>query len=237
MSLFSEQNEVDFTAISQQALAALGDAENPTDLALYLDNAIHHLLVDEFQDTSITQFELLTKLVHGWQAGDGKTLFIVGDPMQSIYRFRQAEVGLFFRAKEQGIGPVQLNSLELSCNFRSTKTIVDWVNQQFSTIFPQQVDIESGAVSFHSSVNVIQDEEHSAIHAVQFKSREQEAKYLIQVIQYELQTHPEQSMAILVRSRIQLTEIIRLLRQHQIPYQGTDIIYWLNWNIYAMFGH
>ncbi|MBI2786084.1 MAG: UvrD-helicase domain-containing protein, partial [Legionella longbeachae] len=150
--LFSEQNEVDFTAISQQALTALGDAENPTDLALYLDNSLHHILVDEFQDTSITQFELLTKLVTGWQNGDGKTLFIVGDPMQSIYRFRQAEVGLFFRAKKQGIGPVTLKPLELSCNFRSTQTIVSWVNNQFINIFPKQIDIESGAVSFHPSV-------------------------------------------------------------------------------------
>lgn len=52
--LFSEHNEVDFTAISQQALSALGDNDNPTDLALYLDHSIHHLLVDEFQDTSIS---------------------------------------------------------------------------------------------------------------------------------------------------------------------------------------
>lgn len=174
--LFSEENEVDFTAISQQALTALGDAENPTDLALYLDHTLHHILVDEFQDTSITQFELLTKLVHGWQEDDGKTLFIVGDPMQSIYRFRQAEVGLFFRAKAQGIGPVKLRSLELSCNFRSTQTIVHWVNNQFTNIFPKQVDIESGAVSFHPSVNVIQDEECSTICALQFKNKEQEAK-------------------------------------------------------------
>jgi ATP-dependent exoDNAse (exonuclease V) beta subunit len=221
--LFSEQNEVDFTAISQQALAALGDPDCPTDLALYLDNAIHHLLVDEFQDTSITQFELLSKLVHGWQDGDGKTLFIVGDPMQSIYRFRQAEVGLFFRAKEEGIGPVRLTSLELSCNFRSTKTIVTWVNQQFASIFPQRVDIESGAVSFHPSVNVIEDNKHSAIHAMQYQSKEEEALQLIQIIQQELHNHPEQSMAILVRSRSQLAEIIRLLRYYQIPYLGTDI--------------
>ncbi|WP_454783158.1 UvrD-helicase domain-containing protein [Legionella sp. WA2022007384] len=221
--LFSEQNEIDFTAISQQALNALGDAESPTDLALYLDHTLHHILVDEFQDTSITQFELLTKLVFGWQEHDGKTLFIVGDPMQSIYRFRQAEVGLFFRAKEEGIGPVKLKSLELSCNFRSTQTIVNWVNNQFTNIFPKQVDIESGAVSFHSSVNVIQDEECSAIRPLQFKNREQEATKLIEIVQYELQAHPEQTIAILVRSRTQLAEIIRLLRQHQIPYQGTDI--------------
>lgn len=82
---------------------------------------------------------MLTKLVQGWEEHDGKTLFIVGDPMQSIYRFRQAEMSLFFRAKEQGIGPVLLQSLELKCNFRSTQTMVDWVNRQFSQIFSKAI--------------------------------------------------------------------------------------------------
>lgn len=221
--LFSQHNEVDFTTISQQALKALGDPLHPTDLALYLDHSVHHILVDEFQDTSITQYSLLTQLVSGWQQGDGKTLFIVGDPMQSIYRFRQAEVGLFFKAKEQGIGDVALQALELSCNFRSTKTLVTWVNQQFTKIFPKQIDIESGAVTYHPSINVIEQEEESFIQALQFKNREHEAQHLIQLIQYELNTHPKQNIAILVRSRSQLKVIISLLRQHQIPYQGTDI--------------
>ncbi len=221
--LFGELNEVDFTAISQSALAALGDEEDPTDLALYLDHSIHHLLVDEFQDTSITQFELLSQLVRGWQPGDGKTLFLVGDPMQSIYRFRQAEVGLFFRAREEGIGSVALKPLELSCNFRSTATIVNWVNQQFRHIFPAQVDIESGAVSFHPSVNVIDDSNQSAVYAFELPDREQEAEHLIQAIQCELAQSPERSLAILVRSRSHLRQIIKLLRRHHIPYQGSDI--------------
>ncbi|MDP3268313.1 MAG: UvrD-helicase domain-containing protein [Legionella sp.] len=221
--LFSENNEVDFTALSQHALHALGAADNPTDLGLYLDNAIHHLLVDEFQDTSISQFELLTRLVQGWQSGDGKTLFIVGDPMQSIYRFRQAEVGLFLRAKEQGIGPISLTFLELKCNFRSTATLVNWVNFHFAKIFPQQFDIESGAVTFHPSVNVISQETKSTVEAFSFSSKEQEALHLIQMIQHELEADSEQKLAILVRSRGQLNDIINLLRQHRIPYQGTDI--------------
>ncbi|KTD32333.1 ATP-dependent DNA helicase [Legionella moravica] len=221
--LFSEQNEVDFTTISHQAITALGEADNPTDLALYLDNAIHHLLIDEFQDTSLSQFELITRLVQGWLPDDGKTLFLVGDPMQSIYRFRQAEVGLFYRAKEQGIGPVSLESLELSCNFRSSAPIVNWVNSQFSKIFPQQIDIESGAVSFHPSVNVLGNDASSAIHAMQCEHREHEASLMIQVIQNELKTNPDESVAILVRSRTQLTDIMNLLRQYKIPYQGTDI--------------
>ena len=50
-------------------------------------------LVDEFQDTSFSQLDLLERLHRAGPIGDGRTLFCVGDPMQSIYRFRQAEVG------------------------------------------------------------------------------------------------------------------------------------------------
>ncbi|WP_232220673.1 UvrD-helicase domain-containing protein [Legionella tunisiensis] len=221
--IFSEQNEVDFAAISQQALLALGNEETPTDLTLHLDNIIHHLLVDEFQDTSIQQFQLLTKLVHGWQPDDGKTLFVVGDPMQSIYRFRQAEVGLFLKAKQQGIGPVRLTPLELCCNFRSTATIVNWVNNQFRTIFPQLDDMESGAVSFHSSMNVLPTDENSYVKAQQFSDRQQEAHALIKCVVTELQVNPNSDIAILVRSRNQLTDIMRLLREQQISFQGVEI--------------
>ncbi|HHF7348459.1 TPA: UvrD-helicase domain-containing protein [Legionella feeleii] len=221
--IFSEQNEVDFAAISQQALLALGDEEHPTDLTLFLDNAIHHLLVDEFQDTSIQQFQLLTKLVCGWQPDDGKTLFVVGDPMQSIYRFRQAEVGLFLKAKQQGIGPVQLTPLELCCNFRSTATLVDWVNHQFRTIFPQLDDMESGAVSFHPSTNVLPADGNSYIIAQQFPDRQQEAQALIKCVVAELEANPNSDIAILVRSRNQLTDIMQLLREQQISFQGVEI--------------
>ena len=221
--IFNEQNEVDFSAVSQQALLALGDEEQPTDLALYLDNAIHHLLIDEFQDTSIQQYQLLTKLVQGWQIDDGRTLFIVGDPMQSIYRFRQAEVGLFLKAQQEGIGPVQLNTLELCCNFRSTATIVNWVNQQFKTIFPAADDIESGSISFHPSVNVLAEGDNSFIKAWQFPNRREEAQALVKLAVQELEANPQDEIAILVRSRNQLADIMTLLREQQIPFQGVDI--------------
>ena len=221
--VFSEHNEVDFTAISQQALQALGDDDCPTDLALYLDNRIHHILVDEFQDTSIQQYQLLQKLVHGWQPDDGKTLFVVGDPMQSIYRFRAAEVGLFLRARRQGIGEVHLIPLELTCNFRSTATVVDWVNTQFKSIFPAMDDIESGAVSFHASVNVKPADDHSLVQAFQYATREQEAQAIVGLVADELQAYPNDKIAILVRSRNQLSDIVRLLREQNIPFQGVEI--------------
>ena len=102
--VFAERGETDFTEIAQGAVRALGTPDNPTDLLLSLDTRIKHILVDEFQDTSYSQYELLEKLTSGWERDDGRTLFVVGDPMQSIYRFREAKVALFLQAWERGIG-------------------------------------------------------------------------------------------------------------------------------------
>ena len=149
---FTRRGEADFTEIAQGASRALGTAESPTDLALHLDYRIRHLLVDEFQDTSVSQHELLAKLTAGWQAGDGRTLFVVGDPMQSIYRFRQAEVGLYLRARREGIGSVRLTPLALTVNFRSQQGIVDWVNSTFAQVLPAEENIAAGAVPYAAAV-------------------------------------------------------------------------------------
>src|SRR5687767_2482267 len=104
--VFAERGETDFTEIAQGAVRALGSPDNPTDLLHALDTRIKHILVDEFQDTSYSQFELLQRLTSGWQQdgemSDGRTLFLVGDPMQSIYRFREAKVALFLQVWESG---------------------------------------------------------------------------------------------------------------------------------------
>ena len=149
---FKHSGQADFTAISQGAVAALGSAEAPTDLALHLDYRIRHLLVDEFQDTSVSQFELLERLTAGWQVNDGRTLFVVGDPMQSIYRFRQAEVGLYLKARHHGVGSVKLEPLTLSVNFRSQAGVVEWVNETFARILPAREDIAAGAVPYARAV-------------------------------------------------------------------------------------
>jgi ATP-dependent helicase/nuclease subunit A len=221
--IFQETNEVDFSAVAEQALLALGDEDAPTDLALYLDYTIHHLLVDEFQDTSISQFQLLTKLVQGWLPNDGRTLFIVGDPMQSIYRFRQAEVGLFLKAQQKGIGPVSLTNLALTCNFRSTATLVNWVNQHFYTIFPNHNDIEMGAISFHPALSIMAHTNDSGIFAEQFNDAHSEALAIVNCISQEIQQYPNQTIALLVRSRHQLSAIVPLLRQNNISFQGVDV--------------
>lgn len=223
--VFQAQQATDFTGITHQALDALGPEDNPTDLALYLDYNIQHLLVDEFQDTSIQQFELITRLTRGFEPDDGRTLFVVGDPMQSIYRFRAAEVGLFLKAQQQGIGHIQLKPLYLDSNFRSHAALVHWANQQFSSIFPCTDDLESGAVSFHPAV-ATKDLEHTCdnthIKAFECEHAQQEAESIAMLCQKQLQEHPEETIAILVRSRRQLPAITQALDTHQLSYQGLD---------------
>lgn len=138
----------DYTAVALAAGRALGTSDNPEDLALRLDYRIKHLLVDEFQDVSLAQYRLLQQLTAGWEAGDGRTLFLVGDPMQSIYRFRQAEVGLFLRAEKEGVGSIQLEKLQLTTNFRSTAKVVAWINDNFAKILPSFEDVALGCVPF-----------------------------------------------------------------------------------------
>src|SRR6202044_1597504 len=107
--------------------------------------------IDEFQDTSITQFQLLEKLIAGWERHDGRTLFVVGDPMQAIYRFRDAEVGLFIKTWKNGIKNIKLERLTLTLNFRSSPSIVAWNNQCFSQLFPNCDLLAEGGVSFKHS--------------------------------------------------------------------------------------
>jgi ATP-dependent exoDNAse (exonuclease V) beta subunit len=214
---FSEKKHVDFTEIALQANACLGD-DTPTDLTLYLDNQIKHLLIDEFQDTSISQFSLIEKMTAGWEQGDGRTLFIVGDPMQSIYRFRQAEVGLFLKAKSYGIGEIKLNSLQLSTNFRSSQTLIDWVNLSCQQIFPTKNDMDTGAISYAPSVSINQDPS-SRIQAFSAEDTSSEARHITQIIK----SNPNKKIAILVSSRKQLTTLIPTLLAQGIQTQGVDL--------------
>ena len=145
--VFQQHAAVDHSQVAQSALLALGEDDAPTELALRLDYQIEHILVDEFQDTAITQYELLHKLTRGWGEHNElhpeapRTLMIVGDGMQSIYGFRGANVGLFLRARQEGFNGVALQFLELRCNFRSDKGIVDWVNEAFTLAFPAADDV------------------------------------------------------------------------------------------------
>ncbi|MGM0541167.1 MAG: UvrD-helicase domain-containing protein [Pseudomonadota bacterium] len=225
--VFQSSGQADFIEIAQAASQALGDELEPTDLAQQLDYQVKHLLVDEFQDTSSEQFSLLRKLIAGWQPGDGRTLFIVGDPMQSIYRFREAEVGNFLKVWQGRVGQVNLTPLTLKVNFRSSQGVVDWVNQNFSKVLPKTNNIEKGAVSYSDSVAFSTDKT-PAVHSFWAlnRSHEEEARQIVDLIQQrllELSEGDGKSIALLGRSRSSLMGIARLLKQAGIGFRAVDL--------------
>lgn len=234
--VFQQAGEVDFVEIAHRATRALGEAEfgEPTELALKLDYQIQHLLVDEFQDTSPGQIELLKKLTAGWQADDGRTLFAVGDPMQSIYRFRKANVGLFIDAAESGIGDVHLERLQLYRNNRSTPAVVDWINTVFSPLFPAGDEIAKGAIHYRPFIATKQNltDAGIAVHPVikqadesLLAAQQREAEAVVRIIQAERQLNPDVKIAVLVRSKKHLAQLVsKLRREHrEIAFQAVEI--------------
>ena len=234
---FSLAGRVDHTYVAGAARAALADAGLPTDLALRTGLALRHILVDEFQDTSLAQFDLIEALTAGWDEGDGRTLFVVGDPMQSIYQFREAEVGLFLRARDHGIGSVRLRALRLTRNFRSVPKLIEWTNDTFAQVFPERDDLRASAVAFTPSIvsraasestAAVQlglfAETPSAVQLRLFVDPSAEAAAISErIIELRL-LNPQCSVAVLVASRAHAVPVIAALETRGVASVGVDLI-------------
>jgi ATP-dependent helicase/nuclease subunit A len=138
--VFATRNECDFTELALLARQALQTEGGPADFALALGARLQHLLVDEMQDTSTNQYQLIELLTQSWD-GYTQTVFLVGDPRQSIYLFRQARVERFIQAlRQQRLGDLPLTRLQLNANFRSQNDLVREFNHDFALIFPNKTD-------------------------------------------------------------------------------------------------
>ncbi len=148
--VFVERSAVDFVELGNAARAILDGrtVDGTNDPA----QRVLHLLVDEFQDTSRSQYQLISALLRDWRSANGRTFFLVGDPMQSIYMFRQAEVELFDLVSKHGLVAgnerLPVKTLRLSTNFRSSAVVVKSLNRIFETIFPHGVREGDAAVDF-----------------------------------------------------------------------------------------
>jgi len=204
--LFEESANVDHTELALAAQQALGAVDAPSDLLLALDRRIEHILVDEFQDTSHLQWRLLEQLTAGWQVGDGRSLFLVGDPMQSIYRFRDADLSLFLKARHDGLGGIDLHPIELRENHRSAQEIVDWVNSSFAGVFPTADLIETDVPAFRSAISSRPPDTDAgvALHLLGDTDYAAEIARAIDIVQNELKQDSARSIGILVRSRTHL---------------------------------
>ncbi len=148
--VFADTPAADFIEIAQIAMEVLkGEDDMPSEGALGLVDGIRHLLVDEFQDTSRRQHEFLARLIAAWPERAGRTVFVVGDPLQSIYGFRDADAELFPRVEKLGLEipgdlPLRFDPLQLTANFRSAERLVEHINQTFARIYAE--DDGSGLV-------------------------------------------------------------------------------------------
>jgi ATP-dependent exoDNAse (exonuclease V) beta subunit len=213
---FKERRIIDFTQIMGNAVEALRD----THLPLILDQNISHILVDEFQDTNESQLIFIELLTQNFAGNPEKSFFAVGDPMQSIYRFRKAEVEIFSRVQKNGISDLKLTSLFLKVNFRSNKNIIDWLNNSFSKAFPLIDDSDEGSVPYsscESSNNNLEGGMELIALTCDTKSKtaqyEAEALYVLNLIKDTRKSNPDASIAVLTRSKAHLSELITLINK------------------------
>ncbi len=132
-ALYIEDNELSFSDVTILVYKILKEHVDSEFLYFRLDAQIEHILLDEFQDTSILQYEILKPLIQEIISGDGVSgkgsFFFVGDVKQSIYRFRGGVSELFEAVKQECNTEVE----SLLTNYRSQKEVIEFVNKTFET--------------------------------------------------------------------------------------------------------
>jgi ATP-dependent exoDNAse (exonuclease V) beta subunit len=248
--VFARNGECDFTELGLLARAALRRDGAVEDLNAALGMRLQHLLVDEMQDTSTSQYELIELLTQGWD-GQSQTAFLVGDPKQSIYLFRQARVERFVRMMQtHTLGDLSLGSLRLTANFRSQSGLVDTFNEDFSLLFPREASAENPEEVPYVEAHAVRGSSGSALGVVwhtqvldsaedakkerRMKSRTEAERVRATIEQWQERPLPDErakagkpwKIAVLVRSRGVLREIVAEFKDESkgaIPFRAVDI--------------
>src|SRR5689334_2287353 len=142
--------------------------------------------------------------------------------MQSIYRFREAEVRIFMTAQAAGrIGDVELGTLELTRNFRSRARIVEWVNRVFGRVLPAIPDAARAEVAYRPAEP--EDARPAPEPAVTLcADRDEEAQAVVREIR-AAQAEGARSIAVLVRARTHVDAILPALRDARIAYHAVEL--------------
>lgn len=128
----NDQRAMDFADLEWLAARLMADEETATYLQVRLDARYKHLLLDEFQDTNPLQWRILQGWLAGYQGlGEKPTVFLVGDPKQSIYRFRRADARLFGAASAMLQADFGATVLRTNRTRRNRPEVLDWVNAVF----------------------------------------------------------------------------------------------------------
>ena len=139
-----EQRQLDFTDLEWQTYLLLNKSNNALWIQYKLDQRIEHLLIDEFQDTNPTQWRFILPLLEELAASEderNRSVFLVGDEKQSIYRFRRADPRLFIAAEKWLREHLHASTFPLTHSWRSSPAIIEFINQlfgqeEFKTLLP-----------------------------------------------------------------------------------------------------
>ena len=248
--VFADHNQCDFTELNLLARSALRAGSGAGDLASALGTCLQHLLVDEMQDTSTGQYELLELLTASWD-GHSQTVFLVGDPCQSIYLFRQACVERFLQALQIcRLGELPLTPLALTANFRSQRRLVEEFNNDFDLIFPkaaadndghnlryiraqatQPASLTADGRVWHanpqppSAASLAADGLGAGLPTQAHRDAESIAAIADEWLKRPLPADRGEPwrIAVLVRSRNHLAEVVPALRRKGVPFRAIDI--------------
>ncbi len=245
--VFSETGLCDFIEPALLARYALQQQSATSSPDTLIGTQLMHLLIDEMQDTSVRQYELIERLTEGW-AESQRTVFLVGDPKQSIYLFRQARVERFIKTMRSGrLGMLSIGVLQLTANFRSQAGLVKAFNQDFSKIFtptttrPDEVKYvqavptrkltsasagDQGSV-WHLTVLPLGDPDAARIARAQLRQNARDIRSTIERWR-ALPLPPGRStpwrIAVLVQSRQNLANVLpELRRDPPIPFRALSI--------------
>ncbi|MEM7467693.1 MAG: UvrD-helicase domain-containing protein [Pseudomonadota bacterium] len=222
--VFQQTGKVDFTEVTLSALTALGSDDAPSDASLLLDYQITHLLVDEFQDTSQVQYQLIERLIAGWDAAQNRSLFLVGDPMQSIYRFRQADVSRFTATfADERLAQMPMTALRLRANFRSDPVVVEWINHALDDM--SRAGSNFSAATRLAAVQATADDARVLVHPLE--SEASPGQRVLSLVREIFQKPPDKglnpSVAVLVRNRSHLGDVTSALQAANINTLASDI--------------
>ena len=209
--IFTQKNTADFSELLIQAKNLLLHSDTVKE---HMYQTVRHLLVDECQDTSPAQFDLIHALIEDWD--NSRTLFLVGDPQQSIYRFRYADVRQFLHVQAHGMSHRDLTPLYLTNNLRTSAELLNAFNQLFSSIFSSKACINYGMMPHHNSHPVI-----SNPGSLQTYWHDTPCEHAI--LDLVKNTSPDESVCILVRKRSQAKQLIQLLEQENIVFDAPDM--------------
>lgn len=147
--------QLEFHDLLVMARALLRDPEHGAGVRARLHTRYQRLLLDEFQDTDPIQIELAVRIAAADPTSDpaglapwGEVsvtpgqLFLVGDPKQSIYRFRRADISTFLEAASR-FGTENSGQVELTTNFRTVTPVIDWVNHTFDALMGEPDDVDT----------------------------------------------------------------------------------------------